>query len=199
MLIIETGATRERLIAAAKQLLDEGGPEAVTLREVGRRAFVSHNAAYRHFVNRDALLAALADEDLDDLVCLFRDVEETDSNSLAALRSSLLHLVDFARKRPGRYRLMLSETSVRNPSGATEQKATAAFQALAEHIAKCQAEGDLRAGDTRKLAGLVFATVHGLIDLERGGRLRDNTETSAPEDILTLLLRLMSSELRPSP
>lgn len=120
MLITETGATRERLIAAAKQLLDEGGPEAVTLREVGRRAFVSHNAAYRHFVNRDALLAALANEDLDDLVCLFRDVEETDSSSLTALRNSLLHLIDFARKRPGRYRLMLSETSVRSPDGATE-------------------------------------------------------------------------------
>ena len=192
MLVTETGATRERLIAAAKQLLDEGGPEAVTLREVGRRAFVSHNAAYRHFVNRDALLAALADEDLDDLVSLFRDVEETDSSSLAALRSSLLHLVDFARKRPGRYRLMLSETSVRNPNGATEQKAAAAFQALVEHVAKCQAEGDVRSGDPRKLAGLVLATVHGLIDLERGGRLRDNTETSAPEEIVELLLALIA-------
>ena len=191
MLITETGATRERLVAAAKQLLDEGGPEAVTLREVGRRAFVSHNAAYRHFINRDALLAALANEDLDDLVCLFRDVEETDSSSFAALRNSLLHLIDFARKRPGRYRLMLSETSVRNPDGSTEQKTAAAFQALAEHIGKCQVEGDLRAGDPRKLASLVLATVHGLIDLERGGRLRDNAERNAPEEIVELLLAVV--------
>lgn len=192
MLITETGATRERLIAAAKQLLDEGGPEAVTLREVGRRALVSHNAAYRHFVNRDALLAALAHEDLDDLVCLFRDVEEADSSSLTALRNSLLHLIDFARKRPGRYRLMLSETTVRSPDGLTEQKTAAAFQALAEHIGKCQAEGDLRAGNPRKLASLVLATVHGLIDLERGGRLRDNTDTSTPEEIVELLLALIT-------
>ena len=192
MLITETGATRERLIAAAKQLVDEGGPGAVSLREGGRGALVSHNAAYRHFVNRDALLAALADEDLDDLVSLFRDVEETDSSSLAALRSSLLHLINFARKRPGRYRLMLSETSVRNPNGVTEQKAAAAFQALAEHIAKCQAEGDVSAGDPRKLARLVLATVHGLINLERGGRLRDNTETDTPEKILELLLALIA-------
>ena len=131
MLFTETGATRERLIAAAKQLVDEGGPGAVTLREVGRRAFVSHNAAYRHFVNRDALLASIAEEDL---VCLFRDVEETDSSSLAALRSSLLHLIHFARKRPGRYRLMLSETTVRSPDGSTEQKCAAALQSLSELI-----------------------------------------------------------------
>ena len=192
MLITETGATRERLIAAAKQLLDEGGPEAVTLREVGRRAFVSHNAAYRHFVNRDALLAALAIEDLNDLVCLFRDVDETESNSLTALRSSLLHLIHFAQKRPGRYRLMLSEAKVRSPDGSTEQKAAAAFEALAQHIAKCQAEGDVRVGESRKLAGLVLATVHGLIDLQLGGRMRDNTETSAPEDVVELLLALIA-------
>ena len=188
MLITETGATRERLVAAAKQLVDEGGPGAVTLREVGRRAFVSHNAAYRHFVNRDALLASIAEEDLDDLVCLFRDVEETDSSSLAALRSSLLHLINFARKRPGRYRLMLSETTVKSPDGATEQKAATAFQSLAGLIEKCQAEGDLRAGEPPKLAALVFATVHGLIDLELGGRMAGNTEANAPEDIVELLM-----------
>ena len=194
MLITETGATRERLIAAAKQLVDEGGPGAVTLREVGRRAFVSHNAAYRHFVNRDALLASIAEEDLGDLVCLFRDVEETDSSSLAALRSSLLHLINFALKRPGRYRLMLSETTVRSPDGSTEQKCAAALQSLSELIGKCQAEGDLRTGDPRNLAALVFATAHGLIDLELSGRMADNTETSAPEEIVELLLTLIANE-----
>lgn len=193
MLITETGATRERLVAAAKQLVDEGGPGAVTLREVGRRAFVSHNAAYRHFVNRDALLASIANEDLDDLVCLFCDVEETDSSSLAALRSSLLHLINFARKRPGRYRLMLSEATVRAPDGSTERKATAALQSLAELIGKCQAENDVRAGDPRNLAALVFATAHGLIDLELSGRMAGNTETSAPEEIVELLLALIAS------
>ena len=102
-------------------------------------------------------------------MCLFRNVEETDTNSLAALRSSLLHLIGFARKRPGRYRLTFSEAAGRSPDGSTEQKDIAASQALAEHIGKCQAEDDLRAGDSRKLAALMLATVHGLIDLERGG------------------------------
>ena len=175
--------------------MDEGGPGAVTLREGGRRAFVSHNAAYRHFVNRDALLAAVAEEDLDDLVCLFRDVEETDSSSIAALRSSLLHLINFARKRPGRYRLMLSETTVKSPDGSTELKSAAALQSLSELIGKCQDEGDLRTGDPRNLAVLVFATAHGLIDLELSGRMADNTQTSAPEEIVELLLALVAAPL----
>lgn len=191
MLITETGATRERLIAAAKQLLDEGGPNAVTLREVGRRAFVSHNAIYRHFVSRDALLAAVADEDLDDLAHLFRDVQEPEVRSLVVLRHALLHLLQYARERPGRYRMMLSNAAVRTPEGSTEQKAGAAFQSLAELIERCQTEGELRAGEFLKITSLVFATVHGMIDLELGGRMKNNRETSAPEEIVELLLELI--------
>ena len=57
--------TRDALVAAAAQLLDEGGPEAVTLREVGHRAGVSHNAPYKHFADKEALLAAVAARELD--------------------------------------------------------------------------------------------------------------------------------------
>src|ERR1700677_3914321 len=57
-------STRDALVDAAVQLLDEGGPEAVTLREVGHRAGVSHNAPYKHFTGKEALLAAVAAREL---------------------------------------------------------------------------------------------------------------------------------------
>ncbi|WP_245442774.1 TetR/AcrR family transcriptional regulator [Methylobacterium terrae] len=56
------GDLRRSLIAAAHDLLRSGGVEAVTLREAARLAGVSHNAPYRHFPSREALLAALAVE-----------------------------------------------------------------------------------------------------------------------------------------
>jgi AcrR family transcriptional regulator len=52
--------THKKLIAAAKRLLDTGGDQAVTLRAVGHACGISHNAPYKHFKNRDALLAAVA-------------------------------------------------------------------------------------------------------------------------------------------
>jgi AcrR family transcriptional regulator len=52
--------TDKRLIEAAAKLLDAGGEEAVTLRTVGHTPGVSHNAPYKHFANRSALLAAVA-------------------------------------------------------------------------------------------------------------------------------------------
>src|SRR5579864_8623220 len=58
---------RETLIEAAVALIGEAGPRAFTLREVARRAGVSHNAPYRHFPSKDDLLAAVAAEGFDRL------------------------------------------------------------------------------------------------------------------------------------
>jgi AcrR family transcriptional regulator len=51
--------TNERLIEAAAALLDSGGESAVTLRAVAQAVDVFHNASYKHFVDRNALLAAV--------------------------------------------------------------------------------------------------------------------------------------------
>ena len=193
MLITQNGTTLEYLIAATTQLLDEGGVKAVTLREVGRRARVSHNAVYRHFTNRHALLAAVAELDLDDLKLLFTDALAPDSDTpLAELRIALRHLLVFARGRPARYRLFFSDADVAMANGSTHQKATAALDALATLIQACQDAGELAPGDPHKLAALIYGTVHGLIDLELGGRLQASKEWSRPEEIVELLLALVT-------
>ncbi len=56
------GDLRRVLIDAAMQLVGEGGPEAVSVREAARRAGVSPGAPFRHFPSRDALMNAVAEE-----------------------------------------------------------------------------------------------------------------------------------------
>src|ERR1700736_99614 len=56
------GNLREALIEATLRLVEEGGPEAVTVREAARRAGVSPGAPFRHFPSRDALMNAVAEE-----------------------------------------------------------------------------------------------------------------------------------------
>src|SRR2546429_3393713 len=56
------GVVRSALIEAGVELARSGGPDAVVLREVTRVVGVVPNAAYRHFTDRDALLAAIRDE-----------------------------------------------------------------------------------------------------------------------------------------
>ena len=56
------GMVRPALVDAGLELARSGGPDAVVLREVTRKVGVVPNAAYRHFADRDALLAAVRDE-----------------------------------------------------------------------------------------------------------------------------------------
>src|ERR1700733_14069067 len=58
---------KQSLLDFAVVLIAEVGPQAFTLREVARRAGVSHNAPYRHFRDKDDLLAAVAAEGFDRL------------------------------------------------------------------------------------------------------------------------------------
>ncbi|WP_342666156.1 helix-turn-helix domain-containing protein [Mycobacterium genavense] len=90
-------ATRRALLEAAEVLLDRGGVDAVTLREVGARAGVSHSAAYRHFADKESLLAVLATNALSELGDLLEALVNSDDSPEESLRSGLLSLIDLGR------------------------------------------------------------------------------------------------------
>src|SRR3954471_17866859 len=89
-------ATRRALVGAAAELLDEGGPEAVTLRAVGARAGVSRGAPYGHFPDKDHLLAAVAAESWtavgDDLDALIADTRPAPAERLERALQGLMEV-----------------------------------------------------------------------------------------------------------
>jgi len=102
-------ATRRALLDDAAELLDSGGLDAVTLREVGARAGVSRGAPYRHFANKESLLTAVAAEGWE-RVGNHMHALKTDSRLLPAdkLRAALVDLVAVSRRQPHLYQLMFS-------------------------------------------------------------------------------------------
>ncbi len=56
------GSLREALIEAAVQLVEEGGPDNVSMREAAKRAGVSPGAPFRHFSTKTALMTAVAEQ-----------------------------------------------------------------------------------------------------------------------------------------
>ncbi len=89
------------LVRTAGKMLEKEGVEALKLREVARRAGVSHNAPYRHFAQREALLAALAAEGFAWLGAAQRKAAQT-----GGLRGMGEAYVAFALAHPQRFRLM---------------------------------------------------------------------------------------------
>ncbi|MCO5070788.1 MAG: TetR/AcrR family transcriptional regulator [Rhizobiaceae bacterium] len=184
--------TKDKLVTAAAQLLDQGGIEAVTLRGVAERVGVSHNAPYKHFEDRSALLAAVAERDFVALRIAFEQALDRRDGAGVALRAALGAFIDYGLQHPARYRLLFSDPSL--PSGgALKEKAFASFTAFLRIVEVCQREGSLPAGDPVPLAGLIYATVHGAIDLEIGGRANNEKGLVNVTDTLDLLLRLLAA------
>ncbi|MYR07072.1 TetR family transcriptional regulator [Gordonia sp. SID5947] len=157
--------TRQALLDAAVVLLDRGGPEAVTLRDVGAGAGVSRSAAYRHFVDKDALLKAVA-TDAWAAVAVGLDAI-TGDESLSperALRTALGALSDLGHSRPHLYRLMFAQT--------TDEPASVAEAAGRAQDTFLELVGRLVGGErARPYAGVLMAAAHGVTDLDLTGHL----------------------------
>src|SRR5580704_10076992 len=100
---------KESLLDAAVDLLAEAGPQGFTLREVARRAGVSHNAPYRHFKDKDDLLAAVAAEGFDRLTASMKAAMETGASAADRLRLAGKGYVEFAMRSP-QHLLIMFET-----------------------------------------------------------------------------------------
>ncbi len=184
--------TKGRLVAAASDLLDEGGQGAVTLRAVAEVVGVSHNAPYRHFRNRSALLAAVAERDFDGLRQAFQATAGNPQDVAPSLRAAAMVLIAYAREHPARYRLLFSDPDLPSVGGTMEIAALGAFQAFGVIVQRCQAGGSLPPVETARLTGLIYATLHGAIDLELGGRAREAKGLGSIEATVDLLLDLLA-------
>jgi AcrR family transcriptional regulator len=175
-------ATRRALLDAAAALLDLGGPEAVTLREVGARAGVSRGAPYRHFPDKDSLLTAVATESwerIGDQVHAARI--DADRSPTERLRGALHALIAVGRDRPHLYRVMCGEPA--GDSAAAVRAAGRSQDEFREIVAAVVGEEK-----SRHYGALLLAGAHGIAGMEVNGYLAaDRWRTSADEVIDTLV------------
>lgn len=174
--------TRDALIDAAAELLDRGGVEAVTLREVGRLVGVSHNAPYKHFSSKEALLAAIAARELSRLSAARAAAAEENASPEAALRASMHDYVAWALTYPARFKLVFGRWTIDSPE--LTAAAHAAHDALIDIVATAQRAGALPPGDPVRLASLLRALAHGAADLASAGHLAAGGKGHAGPDQL---------------
>lgn len=170
------GNLREALLQGALRVIAELGPAAFTLREVARRAGVSHNAPYRHFRDKDALLAAVAAQGFRELTRAMRDAGERKSNTLDRLKQSGLAYVAFAVRRPEHFTVMFDAPVIACKDPEYLQASQEAFNTLVNYIRNCQDEGLLPAGNTLERTLYAWSLVHGIAKLAVAGRFPFRTK-----------------------
>jgi AcrR family transcriptional regulator len=160
---------RKTLLDAAVALIGEVGPRAFTLREVARRAGVSHNAPYRHFASKDELLAAVAVEGFDRMTAVMEKAMKPGNSPLERLQLCGCGYVEFALRWP-QHLLVMFDLPVRARNDC-EAVGANAFQVLLDCITEAQRAGDLAAGDPLPSAWTAWSLVHGIAKLANSGNL----------------------------
>jgi AcrR family transcriptional regulator len=171
------GNLREELLAAAIRLIAETGPTAFTLREAARRAGVSHNAPYRHFRDREDLLAAVAAQGFRELTQAMVDAARQRSDALERLKRAGLGYVTFALRRPEHFTVMFDAPMSKRKHPDSAAAAELAFGTLLGCVKNCQGAGRLPPGDSRQMALLAWTMVHGIAKLAITGRLPFSSST----------------------
>jgi AcrR family transcriptional regulator len=190
------GDLARALREAATRLLAERGGDGLTLREAARVVGVNHAAAYRHYADKRALLAAVAE---DGYVALARRMREADvpaADVAERVRRVGTAYVEFARAEPARFALMTGPRL--NEDGrfpAVERALQQGVDALEAPLRDGQKAGVLREGSIETQALMLLTLIHGYAQLVLTRRIRV-TPARVGEYLGTLLEPVMRG-LRP--
>lgn len=168
------GSVRPAMVQAGLELARAGGPDAVILREVTRNVGVVPNAAYRHFADREALLAAVRDEALSMLGLRMADGMNrvsagpgTEQGARLRLRAVGTAYLAFAREEPGLFDTAFTSAHPHPSTDASPDRQTP-FRHLQAALDNLVEAGVLAPERKPVIEYPIWAAVHGMAALLRG-------------------------------
>ena len=172
------GNLREALLEGARQLVAERGPQGFTLTEAARRAGVSPSAPYRHFKDREEVLAELCQRGFALFGQRMQAAAAGTRDAGEALQRMGPAYLAFARQEPGYYAAMFAyqpeETAGEAEKGSPFETLTATIGALLPGVGR----------NPRMVALQVWALSHGVAMLERAGMPAAESGAPPPEAVL---------------
>lgn len=174
------GDLRAELVRVAGEILDQGGVAALTLREAARRAGVSHSAPYRHFADREALLAEVVGQGFAQLSAALREAAPEGGHAVARA------YLRYALSRPRRYRLMFA--------GGTSPTRRAGLAAQADSVLRVFEQTLPALGDAERAgrgATAAWSLLHGLTLLLIDGYLGPVPEGADAERLVREVVSLV--------
>lgn len=166
---------------------------AVTLRAVGDRSGVSRSAPYRHFRDKDHLLATLALAGFTALSAeIAASVDASDGTPMDVLRKGCAAYVRFGLSSPAYYRLMFSGEVDKKANPELEATVHQALDTLNEALEACVRAGQIRPLLQQDIGALIWAEMHGLVELALAGALAHELgdDNAAPRLVETFITAL---------
>ncbi|ULH16980.1 TetR/AcrR family transcriptional regulator (plasmid) [Deinococcus sp. KNUC1210] len=176
------GDLRHALLQAGLELARQQGPDAVSIREVTRRAGVTPNAAYRHFADHDALLASVCSAAQVEVArAIEREVAQVDASLTGALRArGRFHAVGlgymrFAQTQPGLFRTAFWASRNLQKAASPDRRSEGGktpFEWLSAALDELVDAGVISSERRKGAEFLAWSAVHGLATLLIDGPLQ---------------------------
>ena len=188
------GDLRRALLDEALRTIQAHGVEHLTLRTVGERLGVSRSALYRHFADKQSLLATVGKEGFRKLRQAIADAWEGSARGRPGFETMGKAYVQFAMAHPSHYRVMFGkfiESASKDDQFVAE--ARAAFQVLVDVLIELQRAGGVRNDDPAQMARFVWAVVHGTAMLIIDGQV---PEAAHPEELAQYSVERIYASIR---
>ena len=165
------GDLKAALVDAGVEILRKDGLEALTLRAVARRTGVTQAAPYRHFKDRRALMAAVAERGFERLQHAMITTMGG-AGGRPGLKAIAIAYIRFALDNGPEYRLMFgSELADTSDLPSLRDTGRSVLQFVAHGMAQLQQSGLIGPGDPMMLAVATWSTLHGLAMLTLDGQV----------------------------
>ena len=164
----DRAARRQLITDTARKLAEDEGWDAVTTRRLSTEIEYSQPVLYKHFSSMDGIVAAVAVQGFGELADALASARRGATDGHDALARVAHAFIRFARDNPALFDAMFTRaTTLHFAAEDTPAELHAAF-------AELRAAVDMVAGsrDADTLTEVLWAALHGLITLDRGGRLR---------------------------
>lgn len=180
-----------RLVQAGMDLVKEAGVEALSLREIARRAGVSHGAPRRYFPTHQSLLGAIAREGYRDLGRRLTPLLDSERDPRTQIHELGREYLGFARDNRGMFELMFRHDLLRGNGIGLRKDSLELFGLLVRLVE----HADTAAGphrSARVIATALWANVQGITQLYLWGSLQ---LAAGPEDVDLLLRTAVDAHL----
>jgi AcrR family transcriptional regulator len=162
----ERNEVRRRILAAAQELFDRSGIEAVSMRALGARVGLSASALYAYFPAKIDLLRALWWDGLDELHSRLARLSREETDPLTAIRVMGLAYVEFGLENPARFRvLFMADQGDLAAELRREGVVHDAYRLFRGRVAEAVEQGRFHVQDPDLGAQVLWAGVHGTLNL----------------------------------
>lgn len=178
------GNLRETLIASALDILREGTLNDLSLRALARRAGVSQTAPYRHFEDKEALIAVLKAEGLLKLGAAMAKFMDTEKDPLVRLQKLGLTYIEFAQTHPAHFKVMFEyELSDYEKYCELHEVSNDSFCSLKDTLIECLALPNARKIDPMVALFSAWSMVHGIAVLFMNQSMMDHLKRDHNVDL----------------